>query len=215
MIYLVERKYLFYQPRNISFFKSFVFFFMVFLSVMLMSPKAVAIPSIDENDVPIKVNADDMVYDMEKRTVTFTGNVVVTRGDFVLNSTEMKIYLKEDTQNENKKTDEKKSSDNKNSAIPLTGETSNLNTNPMQDENNIERIDANGNVRFKYGTQSGSSKKAVYLADKSLLTLTGNPIVKDGENTIQGETIRYYVNEKRSEVIGSKGNRVEAIFSNQ
>ncbi len=217
MQYIVERKYIFYRkPRYHSFMLSFTFFFTFFLSIMLVSPQAVAIPNIENSQLPIKVNSDNMSYNMEKSTVSFSGSVVVTRGEFTLNSNEMQIFLKKEQNNEN--TDNENlnlQTNNSQENIPLTGKVSTVSSSPIQDTGNIEKIDAIGNVKFFYGNQSGSSEKATYQASKNLLTLTGNPIVKDGENTIQGNIIHYYVNERRSEVIGSKGKRVEAIFTNE
>ncbi len=212
MQYIIERKYIFYKkPSSKPFVFSFSFFLTFFLSLMLISPNAVAIPSLDNNNLPIKINSDNMTYNMEKNTVEFSGKVVVTRGDFILNSDKMQIFLKRDKDN----LESERNTNNSNESIPLTGAVETSKATPIQDTSNIDKINAVGNVTFFYGNQSGSSQSATYLAAKNLLTLIGNPIVKDGENTIQGNTIRYYVNERRSEVIGGQGKRVEAIFVNE
>jgi lipopolysaccharide export system protein LptA len=39
-----------------------------------------------------------------------------------------------------------------------------------------------------------------------------NPVLMEGANKIQGEVIKLYIKENRSEVLGGKG-RVEAIFN--
>ena len=72
---------------------------------------------------------------------------------------------------------------------------------------------AEKNVRFQNGTQTGSAQKATYYSAKSLLVLEGNPVLHDGDNSIKGNVIRYYVNENRSVVEGSPRQRVHAVFS--
>ena len=189
-----------------------VFIFMgVFLfgGLLFFTQPSIAVPlNMSDDEMPIKVNADDMVYDMDKNTVTFIGNVVVVRGDFVMESAKMRIFLQEkETKSKPAKTVPKN--------IPLTGAgKTEKEKNPSGKNNNIERIEAFNGVEFDYGTQSGTSESAVYEAQKGLLTMRGNPVVRDGENIIQGNTIRYYMFERRSEVIGSDKKRVEAIFTN-
>ena len=41
----------------------------------------------------------------------------------------------------------------------------------------------------------------------------GDAQKKDGENTVTGETIKYFTEENRSEVMGGSKKRVEAVFS--
>ncbi len=144
-------------------------------------------------DAPTKINSDTMQYNAENNTVTFTGDVVVERAGFNLWAKEVVVYLK-DT---DAKTDvETKEND------PMGSMKS----------GDIDRIVAEKDVRMKYNTYTGKSSKAIYLADKALLTMYGNPILKDGDNSITGQEIRYYLNENRSEVIGGS-KRVEAFFS--
>lgn len=158
-----------------------------------------------KNDLPIRVSSDDMLYDMDKNTVDFKGNVIAIRGDFILKANIMTIYmLKEEDKS-------KQESVTVPQSTPLTGKREEAPT-TVQEDNNIEKITASQGVTFKYGTQSGSSDSAVYQAKTGILTMYGNPIVRDGENQIQGETIRYYMNENRSEVVGTGNKRVEAIF---
>jgi len=174
----------------------------------MATPSFAVNQKLSDNDVSIKVNSDDMVYDMDDNTVTFMGNVVVTRGEFVMKSAKMKIFMKD-------KEAPKESVITTPQNLPLTGakqQTQELkNTNG---KNNIERIEAYDGVTFDYGSQSGKSESAVYESQTGLLTMRGNPVVREGENFIQGNVIRYFMNERRSEVMGTEKNRVEAIFNN-
>lgn len=190
--------------------KSSAFFLLLFLMTLLCMQYSYALAAprgvnnSSENNLPIKVTSDDMLYDMEKNTVDFKGNVVAVRGDFVLYAPLMTIYMLKDDAKKEEPTALPQNT-------PLTGRKPDT-TPSMQDDNNIEKITASHGVHFTYGTQSGSSDSAVYIAKTGVLTMYGDPIVRDGENQIQGETIRYYINENRSEVVGSGQKRVEAIF---
>lgn len=170
--------------------KKFVFAVLLTLS-STVSALAAPIPGSDEN-LPVDVVADKMVYETEKNSVTFQGSVEAVRGEFTLWSDLLTLYLK--------------SADEK-SKKPALG------TSAAMGEGDLERIVAEKNVRFKNGTQSGSAQKATYLADQSLLILEGEPILHDGENSIRGKVIRYYLKEDRSVVEGGPKERVHAIFS--
>lgn len=130
-----------------------------------------------------------MNYEAEKNLIIFRGNVIVVRAEFNLWSDILYVYLKpSDTQD---------SSD----GDPMAGMKS----------GDIDRLVAEHNVRMKYNTNTGTCKKAIYETGKALLTMYGDPILKDGASSVSGEEIRYYMNEDRSEVIGGK-KRVEAFF---
>lgn len=182
--------------------KKILVIFMV-LGVFFCTQAHAADPFAGKNDLPVKINADDMEYDINRSQVTFTGNVVVVRGDFRMTAPKMTIFLKQTAQ----KTQVDVSHEN----IPLTGKAE-KNTQSVATQNKIEKIEAYGGVRFKFETQSGKSQTATYNAAKGVLTMKGNPEVQDGSNSIKGDTILYYLYERRSEVVGSGKKRVEAIF---
>lgn len=76
----------------------------------------------------------------------------------------------------------------------------------------VDRIVANGNVRARKDNTEGSCETVTYHVEKQLLRMEGNPVLKDGPNSIAGEVINFYVRENRSEVVGGSKKRVEAIF---
>lgn len=170
---------------------NFIAFLLYIIIPLFFNTHALANTLYSDKNVPIKVNSNDMVYSLDKNTVIFTGNVIVVRGEFVMTSDRMKVFI----------TDSKKDAKVSTQASDTTASS-----------NKIDRIEAYGNVEFDYGTQSGSSENAVYEAKISLLTLNGNPIVRDNDNFIKGTVIKYYMNERRSEVVGTKNKQVEAVF---
>ena len=77
----------------------------------------------------------------------------------------------------------------------------------------VVKIVADRNGRMKSENRSGTCAKATYTMDNGVLLMEGDPRLTDGENTVTGETIRYYTEENRSEVLGGSKKRVEAVFS--
>ena len=208
----MQKKKSFHSTKYINFLS------LLFVGIILFMPRTTfaVSPTLADDSMPVKINSNDMVYDMDGNTVVFTGNVVVIRGEFIMKSPQMQIFMKEKGKKE-KASEEEIMAPPKN--MPLTGAIASSQA-PTEDnkaknqKNDIERIEAYQGVVFDYGTQSGSSESAIYDAQKGLLTMRGNPVVREGENSIQGDLILYYVNERRSEVIGSEKQRVEATFNN-
>ena len=186
-------------------------FLLTFLFVFVLVFPAFAAENLSDNGMPVKINADDMEYDIASNTVVFTGKVHVVRGEFFMTAPKMTIYIKSNKTGQAEKAEVNVHHD----AIPLTGKVE-KSTKTVDTQNKIDRIDAENGVKFKYGNQSGHSQTAVYEANKGILTMRGNPVVEEGNNSIRGETILYYLYERKSEVVGSQRRRVEAIFdSNQ
>ncbi|HBV41615.1 MAG TPA: hypothetical protein DEB43_03085 [Desulfovibrio sp.] len=170
---------------------------------------AYAVPQLAEGDMPVKINADDMEYDINRSRVIFTGNVHVVRGAFDMVAPKMTVYLK-NSEAKQEAVQIKVQPEN----MPLTGKVE-PSTKTVDTQNKINKIKAENGVRFKFENQSGHSDSAVYEADKGLLTMIGDPVVQEGKNSIRGETILYYLYERKSEVVGSQKRRVEAIFDSK
>ncbi len=79
-------------------------------------------------------------------------------------------------------------------------------------ERDVELVEANGNVRIIQGINRGESSHAIYDNRKGTITLDGAPKVYQGENELTGSVITYYVDEQKSVVSGSKGERVQATI---
>ena len=135
-------------------------------------------------NVPTNIHAARMDYNADKQTVTFAGSVHVKRPDFQLWSDKLTVYLE-------KNAGEAKSSD-------VEG---------MQ-AGRIDRIVASGNVRMKSEDKEGTCGKATYYAAKDLFVMEENPVLRQKDNRIEGQTISHYMKAGRSEVT-----RPSATFS--
>ncbi len=158
-------------------------------SFMLFLFLACAAPLWAAQDVPVKITSDTMTYTQKGDQVVFKGSVYVIRQDIELWSDTLTVLL-----------EKKEGSKNATQSV-------------VDEQGSIKKIIAQGNVRIKADKgRTGTCGKATYEADKDLLIMEDNPMLMEGTNKIQGEVIRLYVKENRSEVLGGKG-RVEAIFN--
>jgi lipopolysaccharide export system protein LptA len=79
-------------------------------------------------------------------------------------------------------------------------------------QGDVDKIEADGNVRIVQTNRIGQSAHAVYESKEGRITLTGgSPRVTQGADTVSGRIITYYIDDDRSEVKGD-GERVEAII---
>ena len=76
----------------------------------------------------------------------------------------------------------------------------------------VEKVEAFGNVRIIQGNRHGEAAHAVYDNKSGKIILDGNPKVSQGDDVIAGKTITYFVNEQKSIVSGGKESRVEAVI---
>lgn len=161
----------------------------IFLATGFARPVSAAEPA---PTIPIKVTSDKLSYDATGQQVRFEGNVHVTHPDAQLWAEKIVIILA------------KKDSKEK----TATGANS-----PQMDPGQIDRIIADGKVRVELKDgKSGSCDTATYNLGTGILTMEGQPVLRDGNNSIQGKLINFYVKENKSEVIGSSGVPVEALF---
>jgi len=80
----------------------------------------------------------------------------------------------------------------------------------------VEQVEAEGNVRIVQQNRTGFASRALYDSRAGRIILSGgNPKVTQGANTITGETITYYIDEDRSIVTGGPKERVEMTIHPQ
>lgn len=79
-------------------------------------------------------------------------------------------------------------------------------------KNDVEKIEADGNVRIVQENRFGTASHAVYENKLGRITLTGNPKVTQGADTMSGNTITYFIDDDRSEVSSGAGRPVEVLI---
>jgi lipopolysaccharide export system protein LptA len=79
----------------------------------------------------------------------------------------------------------------------------------------VDKVEAFGNVRIIQLNRTGFADQAVYERRNGRIVLTGNPRVVQGGDSIRGKVITYYVDDDKSDVSsgGDPKARVEAVIN--
>lgn len=134
---------------------------------------------------PIVINSTTLEADNKKKIVTFTGEVEAKMENFAAYCHKMVIYYVE--------APEKKG--------------------PEETATRIDKIVATGEVkivRAEGGVATG--KKAVYYQLDEKVVLTGDPVVRQENNFVEGDRITLFLKEDRSLVEGSQDKKVRAVI---
>jgi len=134
---------------------------------------------------PMVIKSKTLEADDKKKKITFAGDVEAKRDDFtVLCQKLVVLYEKPSEQKETEKVSAR-----------------------------IDRIVATGAVkiiRAEGGVATG--EKAVYYQKGEKLVLTGKPVVKQGEDFVEGDVITLFLKEDRSVVESAKDKKVRAVI---
>lgn len=89
-----------------------------------------------------------------------------------------------------------------------------LTINYSDEKKDVDKIEAEGNVRIVQENRIGTAAHAVYDSRQGRITLTGNPRVMQGEDTISANIITYIIDEEKSVASGegSLDKRVEVTI---
>lgn len=129
-------------------------------------------------EAPIQIEADHMTSTEKTNTVLFTGNVDARQKDVRIRANEMTVYYTPAAKSTGKKA--KKSNQQ------------------------VEKLICTGNVEISKNEWLGTSKKMIYLAKERQVVLIDNAKAYQGQNMVSGEKIVYYLDEGRSEVVGTR-----------
>ncbi len=134
----------------------------------------------------IEIKSKTLEIDDGKKTVLFAGNVDAVRGGFRMRSDRLMVYYV---------------------GQPTQGVTE-------SGQAKIEKIVATGNVKITRDEGGlATADKAVYYQGEEKVILTGNPVVQQGGDFVEGSRVILFLNEKRSIVEGSEKMRVRAVLS--
>jgi len=133
----------------------------------------------------IVVKADTLEWNNAQERVVFSGQVNAEMDEFMVDCKKMTVFYKNLSEGKN------------------IGEG----------ETEIQKIVALGGVKITR-TQGGTATadQAVYYQKDEKLVLTGNPVVKQGKDFVEGQIITIFLKENRSVVEGSGEKKVKAII---
>jgi len=135
---------------------------------------------------PIVIHANALEADNANKKITFNGDVRAEREDFIINCQTMVVHY--------------------------TGKAAEAAGADRKPEGGIDRIVAIGGVRIER-VQGGTatSDEAVYYEKEGKVILTGNPVLKQANDVIEGERVVFFMNDDRVVVEGSEAKRVKAV----
>jgi lipopolysaccharide export system protein LptA len=133
---------------------------------------------------PLVIKSNTLEIDNDKKVVTFTGNVDARKDDWIMNCNTMTLFYQGQSGGSDKE---------------------NL---------RVDRIVAKGDVRISrpLGGEA-TAEEAVYYQAEEKVVLTGGPMVKQGEDFVEGSKITLLLKENRSIVEGSERNKVRAVIA--
>jgi lipopolysaccharide export system protein LptA len=132
------------------------------------------------------IQSDTLEVDNVNRRVIFTGNVDAVRDSFTIKCRKMHLYYLGD-------------------ASGNTGAGENV---------RVERVVAMGDVKITSADGAEArADEAIYYEEEDKVILTGNPVLKQGGDFVEGARITFYLGEKRSVVESLGRERVRAVIS--
>ncbi len=136
---------------------------------------------------PMVIRADSLVVDDSNKMITFSGQVSAERQDFTIECDKMIIYY------------ESSGSKSKSSEAPMGSK--------------IKKIVAEGHVKIRR-SEGGEAlaRHAEYYEGEDKVILTGQPMVKQGQNFVKGDRITIFLKENRSVVESSPQKKVKAVI---
>jgi len=167
--------------------------FRAFSSLLAAALLLAALPALtlaNEGAVPVNISSNSMRYSASGQEVVFEGKVQVSRPDFQIWAEKIIIHL----------TPKKK-----------TGEDSGPGVSGL-DPGAIEKIVASGGVRMAHKGKTGTCQTATYNVRDGVFIMEGKPSLEEGKNRIEGQVIKFFIKENRSEVVGGDKQRVNATF---
>ena len=139
-----------------------------------------------DKEEPLVIKSNTLEIDNEKKTVTFSGNVDARKDDWIMNCNKMILFYNEQVG----KADTEK------------------------EKLRVEKIVAKGSVQIRrtLGGEASAEEATYYQADEKVV-LTGKPVVKQGDDFVEGSKITLFLKENRSIVEGSEENKVRAVIA--
>jgi lipopolysaccharide export system protein LptA len=135
--------------------------------------------------VPLVIKSNTLEVNDALRIVTFTGDVDAKKDDFTILCSKMLVYYEK-----------------------LPGQKEG-----EQGGTKIDKIVASGEVRISRAEGGvATAEEAVYYQLDDKLVLTGRPVVKQGNDFVEGDRITIFLKENRSVVESAKDNKVKATI---
>jgi len=149
-------------------------------------------------EIPLQITAAQLEADQDRHLILFKGQVKAVYGDAILYADQLRVIYKPQKPKPPKP------------EAALTGQS----PSPLGDlgGEKLDRIEAQGNVRFVQGERVATAQEAIYYKDREEIVLTGRPQVWRGDNLLKGERLVVHLDTRKVLVEGSPKQRVEALL---
>lgn len=137
---------------------------------------------------PIEIVSNKMEAYQDQKMVVFSGDAIAKQGDVTLKTDRLAIFYKK-----------------------AEGKKEKIGKQELEVAGDLDRIEAKGNVAITQKDLSATADEAIYYQDTAQFIMTGQPVLKQGKNTIKGCKVFIYVNENRGEVQKCDGNHSERV----
>lgn len=127
----------------------------------------------------ILITSERMILKNLQDKIIFEGTVIIRNEDLVIESERAEVFMAK--------------SGSSPSLLPGSDE-----------EKQVSKIIASGNVRIKKGRQHAKAERGVYDREKEIIVLTGHPEVWEDGYQVKGKVITFFMAEERTLVIESE-----------
>ena len=166
--------------------------------------KEVPPPAKPGGEFPLHIVSQKLEADQNGGVITFSGQVKATYGENTLYSDQLRVYFQ--------KKPEAAKGKGPAPAAPRAGARETAGQNPLGElgGDKIDRIVAQGSVRFVQADRVATGQTATYYQDRDEVVLVGNPQLWQAENNLKGDRIIFNLKDNKMRVEGSPQKRVEA-----
>jgi lipopolysaccharide export system protein LptA len=138
--------------------------------------------SLTSQKEPIQIKANELEWLYDEQRIIYRGNVVAVQGDTTLKCNVLTVTYE----------------------TPPEGEAKNGQSKPERasPKERFKEVVAEGSVDITSGERHATGKKAVFNETSRTVVLSGDAVLLDGGNRVAGETVTWFLDEKRGTVVG-------------
>jgi lipopolysaccharide export system protein LptA len=166
--------------------------------------KEVPPPAKPGGEFPLHIISQKLEADQTAGVIIFSGQVKATYGENILYADQLRVFFQKKPEAAKGKAPA--------AAAPQAGAKETAGQNPLGElgGDKIDRIVAQGSVRFVQADRVATGQTATYYKDREEVVLVGNPQLWQAENNLKGERIIFNLKDNKMRVESSPQKRVEA-----
>jgi lipopolysaccharide export system protein LptA len=156
--------------------------------------------SLTSGNGPINIRSGKLEFFYNEKRIVYRDGVVATRDNGTIKSDLLTVTYEEQAANNGAGAP---------SASATTASASEKENAVTRRRQRIKEAVAEGNVEITSETGNATCKKAIFNEIKRTVVLSGDAVLRDGDNTVKGQTVTVYLDESRVTVEGTAEARPE------